>query len=182
MVRQFSAGLVLDVACGTSFFSTCYAEDAESIVGVDISSRMLSESRARHRSLSARASLVRADGFSLPFAPNTFDRCFVGFFLSHLDDERIMALLRHVKPMLKATGQLAIVDSAWTELRKKQGRERISVQERRLNGGGEFKVFKRYFTPEELEKILSRAGFSTRSLAAGQVFLCAICSPGPDSD
>ncbi|MBN2208104.1 MAG: class I SAM-dependent methyltransferase [Candidatus Coatesbacteria bacterium] len=180
MVRDFGAGRVLDVACGTSFFSACYAEDARSVVGVDLSPLMLSESRTRHRSLRARASLVQAEGLALPFAPYTFDRCFVGFFLSHLDDEDILALLRHLKPVLKATGQLAIVDSAWTEFRKRQGRERTSVQTRRLNGGGEFSVFKRYFTPEELAEILRRGGFSARSVAVGQVFLCAVFQPRPD--
>jgi len=180
MLREFGAGRILDVACGTSFFAKCYSENAESIVGVDISPRMLIESRRRYRSLPARARLVRADGFLLPFVPRAFDRCFIGFLLSHLADEDILALLHHIRPVLKATGQVAIVDSAWTELRKRQGRERSSVQTRTLDDGRKFEVFKRYFTPEELRDLLRRTGFSICSLVVGQVFLCAVCSPPSD--
>ena len=176
IIGEFGGGRVLDLACGTGFFSEFYGRNSSRIVGVDISPRMLLESRVRYSALCAEACTIRADVFSLPFASGAFDSCFVGFLLSHLDDREILALLGDIKWLMRANGRIAIVDSAWTDFRRKQGRARTSTQTREINDGRKFEIYKRYFTSKELGDLLGRAGLSVCSIEVGQVFLCAVCS------
>ncbi|MBN1591869.1 MAG: class I SAM-dependent methyltransferase [Candidatus Coatesbacteria bacterium] len=180
MIESFALGSLLDVACGTSYYSQTYSKGASSVTGVDISRRMLSESRKRHLALGVKSSLIRADSFMLPLAAGKFDRCFIGFLLSHLSDEDIVALIKAISPLMKADGKIAIVDSAWTEMRSRQSRKRSSYQTRTLDDGREFSVFKRYFTLDELNSLMKCAGYSRTREFSGQLFLSTVCSPSAD--
>jgi hypothetical protein len=85
------------------------------------------------------AELVRADvDEGLPFEEGAFERVFTGHFYGHLepaDRERFLAEARRV-----AT-ELVIVDSAGS------GEE---WQERTLNDGTQWRVYKRWFTADAL--------------------------------
>ncbi|MDX6510721.1 MAG: hypothetical protein QOE36_225, partial [Gaiellaceae bacterium] len=78
----------------------------------------------------------------LPFPDGSFDRVFTGHFYGHLEEEprrRFLAEARRVAP------ELVIVDAA-----VRSDREREEVQERILNDGSRWTVYKRYFPGEEL--------------------------------
>lgn len=178
ILTDFGEGRILDIACGTSFFAKWYAERSQSVVGMDASPAMLSQSISRYASLQIRGSLVRADAFALPFALASFDRIFVGFLLSHLSDGEIKGLLGEVKSKLKPGGKLAIVDGAWTDERVSQSKSRIGMQRRALNDGRMFEIFKRYFTGDELGRILGEAEVSSYRVEIGNVFIWAVCDFG----
>ena len=125
----------LDVACGTAYL-TRYLPGR--VTGLDQSAAML-EIAAR-RVPSAR--FVRADALPLPFADNSFGRVFTSHFYGHLEeDERrdFLSEARRVGP------ELVIVDSALRD-----GVEPVEWQQRTLNDGSQWQVYKRYFEPAEL--------------------------------
>jgi ubiquinone/menaquinone biosynthesis C-methylase UbiE len=130
----------LDVACGTAFL-TRHLRGA--VVGLDQSPRMLEIARERLPG----ATFVEADAFpSLPFPDASFDRVFTGHFYGHLQPDertRFRAEARRVAP------ELVVVDSAI-----RPDREREEYQERILNDGTRWEVFKRYFGGEELAREL----------------------------
>jgi ubiquinone/menaquinone biosynthesis C-methylase UbiE len=85
---------------------------------------------------------VRGDAFELPFPDRSFHRVFTGHFYGHLREEeriRFLAEARRVAP------ELVVVDAS---------NEHVTVddeiQERILNDGSRWQVYKRYFTPEQL--------------------------------
>jgi ubiquinone/menaquinone biosynthesis C-methylase UbiE len=133
-VSSLSAARTVDVACGTGFLTRHLRGR---VVGVDASAGMLHASRARHAH-----PLVRADGFALPFGDASFDRVFTGHFYGHLVPEqrgRFLAESRRVAP------GLVVVDAKiHPDVRPEQ------MQERVLNDGSSHRVFKRYFTAEQL--------------------------------
>lgn len=120
----------LDVACGTGFLTRHLRGE---VTGLDQSPQMLEIARARLPS----AAFVEADAIPLPFADGSFERVFTGHFYGHLQAparEAFLAEVRRVAP------ELIVVDSA-----VRPDHEREERQQRILNDGAVFEVYKRYF-------------------------------------
>jgi demethylmenaquinone methyltransferase/2-methoxy-6-polyprenyl-1,4-benzoquinol methylase len=125
----------LDVACGTGYATRWLPGE---ITGLDQSERMLEIAAGRL----PNASFVRGDALDLPFPDSAFERVATMSFYGHLegaDRDRFLAEARRV------ADELVIVDAALRE--DTQPEER---QERVLNDGTRWTVYKRYFTPEGL--------------------------------
>ena len=125
----------LDVACGTGFLTRHLPGE---IVGLDQSESMLEEARRQ----APNATYLAGDALSLPFEDDSFMRVFTGHFYGHLEEperERFLREARRVAP------ELVIVDSAiQPDVPAEEWQERI------LNDGTRWEVYKRYFTPEKL--------------------------------
>ncbi len=126
----------LDVACGTGFLTRHLRGE---VTGLDQSERMLTIARERMPA----ASFICGDALDLPFGDDSFDRVFTGHFYGHLEDperERFLVDTHRVAP------QLIVVDAAQRPDRQLVERE----QQRTLNSGEQFHVYKRYFSAEQL--------------------------------
>jgi len=138
-VTALAPARTLDVACGTCFLTRHLRGP---VTGLDQSDRMIEIAHERMPS----AEFVQADAIPLPFADNSFDRVFTGHFYGHLEGterEAFLAEARRVAP------ELIVVDSA-----VRPDHEREEVQERILNDGSAFAVYKRYFDGDELAREL----------------------------
>ncbi|HEX3267749.1 MAG TPA: class I SAM-dependent methyltransferase [Gaiellaceae bacterium] len=125
----------LDVACGTGFLTRHLPGE---IVGLDQSESMLDEAR-RH---APHATYVRGDALELPFEDGAFERVFAGHFYGHLEPLERDEFLDEAR---RVASELVIVDSA-----VQPDIPREEWQERTLNDGSRWQVFKRYFEPEPL--------------------------------
>ena len=126
----------LDVACGTGFLTRHLRGE---VTGLDQSERMLTIARERMPA----ASFICGDALDLPFGDDSFDRVFTGHFYGHIEDperERFLVDTHRVAP------QLIVVDAAQRPDRQLVERE----QQRTLNSGEQFHVYKRYFSAEQL--------------------------------
>lgn len=125
----------LDVACGTGFLTQHLPGD---VTGLDQSSAMLEVASARL----PETAFVQSEALRLPFADGTFERVFTSHFYGHLEPEergRFLAEARRVAP------ELVVVDSALRD-----DVEPEEQQERVLNDGSRWQVYKRYFEPDAL--------------------------------
>jgi SAM-dependent methyltransferase len=125
----------LDVACGTGFLTRHLPGE---VTGLDQSASMLGLASARVPG----AGFVQSDALRLPFQDGTFERVFTSHFYGHLEDHergRFLAEARRVAP------ELVVVDSALRE-----DVEPAEHQERILDDGSRWQVFKRYFEPDGL--------------------------------
>jgi demethylmenaquinone methyltransferase/2-methoxy-6-polyprenyl-1,4-benzoquinol methylase len=125
----------LDVACGTGFLTRHLPGD---IVGFDQSASMLEEARRQ----APEATYVQGDALELPFPDHAFDRLFTAHFYGHLEGGDREAFVREAR---RVADEIVVVDSA---IRAEVGAE--ERQERILNDGSRWEVYKRYFTPEQL--------------------------------
>jgi len=142
----------LDVACGTGFLTRHLPGD---VVGLDQSESMLEEARRQ----APDAEFVQGDALDLPFEDGSFGRVFTGHFYGHLDGadrERFRADARRLAP------ELVVVDSALRD-----DVEREERQERILNDGSRWEVYKRYFEPDALAEELGGG----ETLHAGRWFV-----------
>jgi ubiquinone/menaquinone biosynthesis C-methylase UbiE len=142
----------LDVACGTGYATRWLPGE---ITGLDQSQRMLAIAAERL----PRASFVQGDALDLPFPDGAFERVTTMSFYGHLepgDRERFLAEARRV-----AT-ELVVVDAALND-----DVEPEEWQQRVLEDGSRWTIFKRFFTPEGL---LDELG-GGRVLYAGRWFV-----------
>ena len=132
----------LDVGCGTGFLTAHLRGD---VVGVDQSRRMLEIASRRV----PHVDFVRADALeSLPFADGAFERLFTGHFYGHLQAEERERFLGEAR---RVASELVIVDSA-----VRPDRAHEETQERILDDGSRWSVYKRYFAGAELAEELGR--------------------------
>jgi ubiquinone/menaquinone biosynthesis C-methylase UbiE len=143
VVALLSPARTLDIACGTGFLTRHLRGE---VVGLDQSEAMLDIARARMPD----TSFVRADALrGLGFHDASFDRVFTAHFYGHLEPTgraRFLADARRLAP------EIVVVDSAL-----RPDREREEHQERFLNDGSRWEVYKRYFTARELARELGGA-------------------------
>ncbi len=142
----------LDVACGTGFLTRHLPGE---IVGLDQSDSMLDKARRQ----APDAEFVQGDALELPFEDTSFDRVFTAHFYGHLegaDRERFLADARRLAP------ELVVVDSALRD-----DVQPVERQERILNDGSRWEVYKRYFEADALAEELGGG----ESLFAGRWFV-----------
>jgi ubiquinone/menaquinone biosynthesis C-methylase UbiE len=102
---------------------------------------------------------VRGDALELPFADDSFERVLTSFFYGHLEEDDRDAFLREAR---RVADELVVVDSALHD-----GVEPVEWQERILNDGSRWQVYKRYFEPDSLAEELGGG----RTLFAGRWFV-----------
>jgi ubiquinone/menaquinone biosynthesis C-methylase UbiE len=142
----------LDIACGTGWLTQHLQGD---VTALDASDTMIAIAQERIPA----ASFVVGDALDLPFEDDAFDRVFTSHFYGHLEDDDRLRFLAEARRVAR---ELVVVDSALRD-----AVEAEEWQERVLNDGSRWEVFKRYFTPEGLADELG----SARVLHAGRWFV-----------
>lgn len=125
----------LDVACGTGFLMQHLRGD---LVGLDQSERMLAVARERV----PHATFVRGDALALPFADGAFERLFTSYFYCHLEDSERDRFVREAR---RVADELVVVASVLGD-----GDPPERWEERVLNDGSRWAVYKRCFTGPDL--------------------------------
>jgi len=125
----------LDIACGTGWLTQHLPE---AITGLDASPSMLEVAAARIPD----AAFVVGDALELPFEDGSFERITTGHFYGHLEEEDRLGFLDETR---RVAGELVVIDSALHD-----GVEPVEWQERVLNDGSRWEVYKRYFVAAEL--------------------------------
>jgi ubiquinone/menaquinone biosynthesis C-methylase UbiE len=97
--------LIIDLGCGTGRFSEPLAEYfGARVIGVDPSSKMLDQARAKTRN--ERVAFACAPGSALPVADASADLVFMSMVFHHLDDAAAVA--RECRRVLRSGGHVAL--------------------------------------------------------------------------
>ena len=134
-IAELPPARTLDAACGTGFLTSHLKGP---VAGLDQSGRMLAIAGERV----AGATFVQGDALSLPFDDDAFDRTFTGNFYGHLDRDQRAQFLDEARRVAR---ELVVVDAAL-----QPDHEPEEWQERVLNDGSRFTVYKRFFDPHQL--------------------------------
>ena len=151
-------GDVLDMACGTGFWTTRLAGIANSVTAVDGSVEMLKKVRSREL---GNVDTIHADLFSWN-PPTQWDAVFFAHWLAHVPDARFDKFWSIVDAALLPDGYVAIVDVTSIEKRIEENlRDDYSwpVTRRRLKDGRKFDVIKKYWDPDDLMERLNNIGW-----------------------
>lgn len=105
--------VVLELACGTGYWTSVIAASADSVVATDINPEMIA--LAKLRALPADKVQFRvADAYNLPDDLGSFTAVFIGFWWSHVKREQQEKFLAHLRSKV---GDIVIVllDDAYVE-------------------------------------------------------------------
>jgi SAM-dependent methyltransferase len=160
-------GDVLEMACGTGWWTKRLAKLARSVTAIDASPEMLRILRRRVRAAGVR--VVRADVFD--WTPDrAYDLVFFGFWLSHVPPDRFEEFWRVVRASLSPRGRVFFVDEMkWDGVEGYEealGDDRGTTM-RPLEDGRRFRMVKVYHRPPELQLRLSALGWSAKVSATG---------------
>jgi demethylmenaquinone methyltransferase/2-methoxy-6-polyprenyl-1,4-benzoquinol methylase len=101
VTEAFPAEDVLEVACGTGYWTQFVARSARSIVAIDVSREVLDLASSKDFG-ACDVSLVLADAYSLDGVSGAYSAGFAGFWWSHIPKDRIAdfmwAFHRHMRP------------------------------------------------------------------------------------
>ena len=156
VISALAPARTLDVACGSGFLSRHVRGPT---VGLDRSPSMARLARSRIPGGMA----VLGDALRVPFADRSFERVLTGHFYGHLGPDERDAFLAEAS---RVANELVVVDAA---LRPELVPE--LWEDRLLNDGSRHRIYKRYFTAEQLADEIDG-----EALMAGDWFVAARAS------
>jgi SAM-dependent methyltransferase len=105
---------VLELACGTGYWTKVIAESADSVVATDINPEMLA--LAELRGLPPEKVRFRvADAYALPDDLGDFTAVFIGFWWSHVKREQQEKFLAHLRGKVGKDILLVLLDDVYVE-------------------------------------------------------------------
>ncbi|MEO7493575.1 MAG: class I SAM-dependent methyltransferase [Massilia sp.] len=106
--------VVLELACGTGYWTTVVAESADSVLATDINPEMIALGQLR----GLPADKVRwrvADAWNLPDDIGSFTAVFIGFWWSHVKREEQERFLAHLRGKLGGDIVIVLLDDVYVE-------------------------------------------------------------------
>ncbi len=160
--RRFFKGLkVLEIACGSGYWTEVIAESAASVLATDINASMLELARRRCR-LMPNVSFLQTDAYSLDNVSGDFDAAYANNWWSHMPRHLIAKFLTALHSKLKPGSVVLFRDQlpSTSGFSAKNTSAVKTVEGNRLelrlaSDGKTYQVIKNYPTMNELQVIVS---------------------------
>lgn len=151
---------VLEIACGTGYWTQFLAPRASFIVAADAALETLAI--AKEREGTKGVAFRMADAYALPNDLGSFDAAFAGFWLSHIPLQRIRPFLKELHAKLQPGSIVLFLDNSYVEGSSSPigGRDTDgnTYQIRKLKDGTTHRVLKNFPSEENLKKMLEGIG------------------------
>jgi demethylmenaquinone methyltransferase/2-methoxy-6-polyprenyl-1,4-benzoquinol methylase len=144
---------VLEVACGTGYWTAAIARMARSILATDANGETLDLAR-RKTYPAGRVRFGQADAYLLEDIAGPFSAGFAGFWWSHVPKSGLAAFLRTFHERVGAGGLMVFIDNRYVtgsnHPMTRVDADGNSYQLRMLADGRRFEVLKNFPDPDEL--------------------------------
>lgn len=164
---MFKGRRLLEVACGTGYWTRLIAPTVAGMVGIDAAPETLRIARGRVDP--AKVRFAAGDACHPPVAPGRFDAGFAGFWFSHVPAARRVEFLTEFGACLAPGSRVVLIDNLYVEGSNHPVSERDmkgdTYQIRRLEDGSSHRVLKNFPSGAELEEAVAGIGRTTRYTA-----------------
>ncbi|MCK5183226.1 MAG: methyltransferase domain-containing protein [Candidatus Heimdallarchaeota archaeon] len=172
----FSRRSVIEVACGTGYWTQFLSATAKKITATDINKEVLDI--AKQKTYHCPVSFQVMDAYKLAFEDNSFNAGLANFWFSHIPKKKINHFLSEFHRVLQPGSRVFLTDNHHFHLSDSLGKlitkkgDNNTYKLRQLNDGSEYLVLKNYYTVKELVKIFSNhiKGFSELNIHFSQYF------------
>jgi demethylmenaquinone methyltransferase/2-methoxy-6-polyprenyl-1,4-benzoquinol methylase len=151
--RAFAGKKVLELACGTGYWTEIVADAASSILALDVNDEVLDIARAKPIDR-RKVSFQRADVYALPVFPEAFTGCLGVFWWSHVPKQRLPGFLRGLHRALAPGARVVFMDNAYVEGSStpisRADADGNTYQKRKLDDGSVHEVLKNFPTGGDL--------------------------------
>ena len=149
--RLFKGRNVLEVACGTGYWTQHLATSAHRVYACDINEPVLEIAREKRI---PNATFFKADAIALEGIPAGCNAAFAGFWWSHVKKSGLKQFVSNLAAKVEPGAVVAILDNAWapgssTPISRTDA-EGNTYQMRTLASGEQMEVLKNVPTPQEL--------------------------------
>lgn len=172
--KAFNGMDVLEIACGTGYWTQFLSETAKSIVATDYVEEVMQI--AKRKKYKCPVQFQKEDAYNLSFGNHSFDGILANLWFSHVPKVKIDTFLEGIQRVLKPGGIVFMADNNYVEgsggeLVRKEGEE-DTYKRRFLKDGSEYMVLKNYYTLNELFDIFSRydKGLKKKNIFYGKFF------------
>jgi SAM-dependent methyltransferase len=153
-VGEWVAGRrVLELACGTGWWTRVIAETAASVTATDVNDEVLAVAKTREYARPVR--FRRADAFDPPAAPGEYDAVVAAFWVSHLALSALGPFLDSVDDCLEPGGRVVLLDNRYVEGSStpvsRRDADGNTYQNRRLDTGATYEVLKNFFDARSID-------------------------------
>lgn len=159
---------VLELACGTGYWTEVVAATARSVLAVDLAEETLDLARAKQYPF-GRVRFGIADAYALERVPGTFTAGLACFWWSHVPRARIPEFLAGWHRRLGAGARVLLLDNRYIEGSStpisRVDSEGNTYQLRKLDDGSEHEVLKNFPTAAELKDATGAADAQVLELA-----------------
>ncbi|MDP7977843.1 class I SAM-dependent methyltransferase [Bacillus sp. WLY-B-L8] len=154
--EKFIGRNVLEVACGTGYWTQYVAETAKYITAIDYSEEVLAIAKEK-KLLPSKVSFVQGNAYRLNQLAKTFNGAYANFWFSHIPKENIFSFLEQFHEVLESGSIVCMVDNMYNEgiggtLISKPNDEN-TYKIRLLASGQQYEIIKNYYSKEELTTI-----------------------------
>lgn len=151
---------VIEVACGTGYWTQFFASRASYVVAIDAAAETLEI--ARKRVTADNIEFHIADAYALPDALGQFDAAFAGFWLSHIPRSRVKTFLVNLHARLYPGSSVLLLDNLYVEGSShpivEHDLEGNSYQSRGLLDGTSHRVLKNFPSEGDLLEMIDGLG------------------------
>jgi demethylmenaquinone methyltransferase/2-methoxy-6-polyprenyl-1,4-benzoquinol methylase len=148
---------VLELACGTGYWTAIAARTAQTVVATDRSSRALDVARSRR--LPSNVRFARLDAFDVAAVPRSFTAVFAAFWWSHIPRARITAFLTELTRCFASGSSAVFLDNRYVEGSStpiaRVDDQGDTYQLRRMRDGSSVEVLKNFPSTAELLTVLA---------------------------
>lgn len=150
---------VLEVACGTGFWTTFLSETAKSIIAIDNSEEVLEIAQSKH--YKCPIYFQKCDAYNFPFLECSFDGGLANFWFSHIPKGKIELFLKGFHQVLSDKARVFIGDNVFNEniggkLIQEKGNDN-TYKIRTLENGKQYKVLKNYYSEKQIVNIFNKS-------------------------
>lgn len=158
ITRAFRGLDVLEVACGTGYWTQFIAKQARSILATDCNREVINIARDKDYT-PCTVSFVESDAYSLTNIEDSRSAGFSGFWLSHVAKAKLSQFIRALHAKLNDQALVVLVDNLYVEGNSlpisRHDTEGNTYQLRKLTDGSEHEVLKNFSTKVELVEQLT---------------------------
>ncbi|MGA7732342.1 MAG: class I SAM-dependent methyltransferase [Chloroflexia bacterium] len=171
---------VLEIACGTGYWTAIAARTALHVTAIDASDEMLDIARAKEYPPGC-VTFLHGDAYDLAPVPGVFNAAVANFWFSHIHHARIDDFLVGLQERLQPGSLVFMADNVYIpgvggELVQPTGSD-DTYKLRTLSDGSQHMVLKNYYNEEQLKAIVAPTGTSVQLHMGAAYWWCAYTTP-----
>ena len=175
----FSGRKVLELACGTGYWTAEIALRAARVTALDVNDEVLQIARSKPIP-AGKAEFLIGDAYAPPASPGC-DALFAGFWWSHVPLSRLDGFLASATQAVAPGAMIAFLDNRYVEGSStplsRHDAEGNSYQQRKLDDGSSHEVLKNFPNENELIKRVSRHGWGAHLELFSHYWLLSYWAP-----
>jgi len=160
----FSGKSILEVACGTGYWTQFLAPAAKKIFAIDSSIETLHIAKARIAA--SHVAFAVGDAYDLPESARGYEAGFAGFWFSHIPRARVEGFLQGFHAALTPGAKVVLLDNRFVNGSNhaiaEQDGEGNTYQIRKLDDGSTHRVLKNFPSKLELQQTVARIAKDVR--------------------